>query len=216
MIKIAVYSCNFGNYRRELKNYSMLQCDDNIDYYLFTDNKTIQLNNWTIYHPDIIPSDDVMNGNRWTSKYIKFILPDILKSYDIIIWIDSKEIHNPHNITYKDIINLLERYPTTSVFNIKHPNRNTAQEELAITIKTKVENIISGRKFLNLIKNFKSEFFLPDTCFIIRKNTKEINDIFEYCFELLKIYKLKRDQNIYNYAFHEKNIIPLVLDNFKL
>lgn len=213
MVKVAIYSCNFGNYRKELKNYLSLKCDNNIDYFLFTDNKEIKLKNWNIIYTKILPGDEIMDGNRWTSKYIKFILPDILKSYDIIIWIDSKTINKPNIMTYDKVLNLLEKYPTTDVFNLKHPDRNTIQEELVTTIKLKVENKIPGQKFLKQIKNFKSSFALPDTTLIIRKNNKKINDIFEYCFELMKIYKLKRDQNIYNYAFDNKGVIPLVLSN---
>jgi hypothetical protein len=213
MVKVAIYSCNFGNYRKELKNYLSLKCDDNIDYFLFTDNKELKLNKWNIIYTKILPGDEIMDGNRWTSKYIKFVLPDILKSYDIIIWIDSKTINKPNIMTYDKVLNLLEKYPTTDVFNLKHPDRKTIQEELATTIKLKVENKIPGQKFLKQIKNFKSSFSLPDTTLIIRKNNKKINDIFEYCFELMKKYKLKRDQNIYNYAFDNKGVIPLVLSN---
>ena len=214
MVKIAVYSCNFGNYRNEIKNYSKLKCDKNIDYYLFTDNIKLKLNGWKICYKKILPSDKIMNGYRWTSKYVKFILPDILKSYDIIIWIDSKKVNTPDIITYNQIIKLLDKYPNNEIFNIKHLERTTAQEELDITIKLEVENKISGQKFLNLIKNFKSNFCLPDTYFIIRKNTEKVNEIFKYCFELMKIHELKRDQNVYNYAFYNKDIVPLVLSSF--
>ena len=213
MVKVAIYSCNFGNYRKELKNYLSLKCDNNIDYFLFTDNKELKLKKWNIIYTKTLPGDEIMDGNRWTSKYIKFVLPDILKSYDIIIWIDSKTINKPNIMTYDKVSNLLEKYPTTDVFNMKHPDRNTIQEELVMTIKLKFENKIPGKKFLKKIENFKSSFALPDTTLIIRKNNKKINDIFEYCFELMKIYKLKRDQNIYNYAFDNKGVIPLVLSN---
>lgn len=43
------------------------------------------------------------------------------------------------------------------------------------------------------------------------KNTSSTNDVFKHCYTLINTYKLKRDQNIYNYAFYEKNIISLNL-----
>jgi hypothetical protein len=37
MVTIAIYSCNFGNYRNEIKLYYNNFFDDKIDYFLFTD-----------------------------------------------------------------------------------------------------------------------------------------------------------------------------------
>lgn len=38
-MRIALYSCNFGNYRNEFINYYNVKFDENIDYFLFTDKK---------------------------------------------------------------------------------------------------------------------------------------------------------------------------------
>jgi hypothetical protein len=205
-----VFSCHFGNYRNELENYSQFQCQKNIDYFLFTDDKHIQLDGWKIYETTVFPSNEIMDGNRWTSKYIKFVLPTILKSYDIIIWIDSKNVHKLY-MTSDMVYNIFQKYPESKIFNIMHPERKSVQEELEITIKKDIENKLAGQKFLNMVKDIQFNFHLPDTSFIIRKNTTEINKIFEYCFELMKKYKLKRDQNVYNYAFYKKNIVPTIL-----
>ena len=75
-----------------------------------------------------------------------------------------------------------------------------------------IENKESGEIFLNYINNHISKFDLPDTCLIIRKNTPIVNEAFEYCFMLMHKHKLKRDQNIYNYALDKKEITPIMLD----
>ena len=44
--KIAVYCVNYGNYRNELKyGIDNIYVDKNIDYYFFTDNKTLKSQN---------------------------------------------------------------------------------------------------------------------------------------------------------------------------
>jgi hypothetical protein len=221
MVKIALYSCNFGDYRNEFNLYYNSVFDKNIDYFLFTDkkftdNEIIQLKNWNICNIDTLESDEIMDKFRWTSKHVKFILPEKLKDYDVIIWVDNKRVPDLIKLTYEKIINIINKYPTREVFNLKHQERNTAQEELLITMEINVENKESGKYFLNYIDNYISKFKLPDTCIIIRKNNLLTNEAFEHCFNLMKEYKLKRDQNIYNFAFDKKNIRPVLLDYLTL
>ena len=216
MIKVALYSCNFGDYRNEFNLYYNSFFDKNIDYFLFTDKKFTndeinKLENWKICNIDTLESDEIMDGFRWTSKYVKFVLPEKLKNYDVIIWIDNRMIHNLIKLNYEKITNIINN-STSDIFNIKHPSRNTIQEELLETLKLNLENKQSGEYFLKYIDTFISKFNLPDTCIIIRRNNLSTNETFKYCFNLMKEFKLKRDQNIYNYALDKKNIIPVLLD----
>jgi hypothetical protein len=219
-MKIVIYSCNFGNYRNEFKNYYDMNFDENIDYFLFTDTLLTQpeldnLKRWTVCNMAILPSDEIMDGNRWTSKHAKFILPEKLKHYDIIIWIDSKMIkykNTTKNMTYEHITELLNTNSTCAIFNIKHNYRTTAQEELLVTIPSRQENTAAAYYFLDFLGDYVSKFDLPDTCVIIRKNELDVNNALEYCFELMTTHKLKRDQNIYNFALDTKNITPILLD----
>jgi hypothetical protein len=221
MIKVALYSCNFGDYRNEFNLYYNVEFDENIDYFLFTDKNCSEdeinkLKKWTISNVNILEDDEIMDKFRWTAKYVKFILPETLKNYDIIVWVDNKRIHDVNKLTYKHIMKIITKYPACHVFNLKHPCRNTVQQELLETIKLDLENKNSGAYFLRYIRNFISNFGLPDTSIIIRKNNPLINETFEYCFNLMKQYKLKRDQNIYNFAFHLKNVTPILLNNSTL
>lgn len=209
-MKVAVYSCNFGNYRNEMRKYSRMTYDSRIHYFLFTDNQSFKLHPWKVCHPAVLPSDDIMNGNRWTSKYVKFVLPEILQPYDVIIWIDSK-VADAVVITFAKIRTLFTRYKNTEIFNLRHPDRKTPQEELRSTIRTRKENVNRGKHFLQMIEPMTFNFHLPDTCIIIRKNTATVNEALAYCFEVMQTYRLKRDQNIYNYALHMKQIIPTML-----
>ena len=212
-MRIAVYSCNFGNYRNDISAFNSLskdKLDPKIDYYFFTDNKDIVKEGWNIIYVPVIPSNTTtITNSRLTSKHIKFTPPDILYTYDVLIWIDCKRLLN--TIIYENIIGLLEKYPGYEIFNLQHPKRTSIQQELEYTIKVKVENMEYGTTFLKKIKDFVSPFILPETCIIIRKNTTSTKDVFKHCYTLINTYRLKRDQNIYNYAFYERNIIPLVL-----
>jgi hypothetical protein len=205
-MRIALYSANFGNYRNELsKGLDNGKLDKNIDYYFFTDNKELTSKNWKIINISEVANIDesIMSKSRWLAKYVKFCLPSVLKSYDYVVWIDSKLL--PVGISYAKLLKLITNNPTKKIFNKTHPQRSSAQEELEITIKSEQENKKNGLDFLNLIKDFKSPFHLIETSSFIRKKDNETEEVFNECYSLLKKYKLKRDQNIYNYAFHLKN-----------
>jgi hypothetical protein len=220
-MKIAVYSCNFGNYRNEFQYYYNVNFDDKIDYFLFTDKKCtneeiLKLKKWNINICELLDSDGIMNNFRWTAKYVKFILPEQLKDYDIIVWIDNKRFKKNdkmNNISYEQINKIINRYPDSNIFNIKHQQRKTMQEELIITMKMNLENKEHGENFLHYIKNYTSSFLLPDTCVIIKKNIPIVNKALEECFHSMKTWKLKRDQNIYNYVLDNQKITPILLDN---
>jgi len=217
-MKIAVYTCNFGNYRNDIsyfKSFTKEKLDPQIDYYMFTDNNSITSNEWKIIYTPLIPSNKhVITSHRLTTKYVKFTPPDILDTYDILIWIDCKKLSN--KIIYKNIIGLVEKYPEYDIFNLRHPSRTSIQEEIDFTIRARVENKEHGNEFLTIISDFKSPFTLPDTCIIIRKNTTFTKDVFNQCYNLINTYKLKRDQNIYNYAFYGKDKIPLILPTISI
>ena len=220
--KVALYTCNFGNYRNELSLYYNTlfdKFDKNIDYFLYTDkiftNDEIKnLQNWNICNINTLESDEIMDSFRKTSKYVKFILPEELKDYDIIIWVDNKKTSEIHRLTYQYIIDLFENNSECDIFNLKHPERSTVQEELLITLKYNLENSESGKNLLIFFDNYVSKFDLPDTCVIIRKNNWLINETFKFCFEVIKECKVKRDQNIYNFCLDQKNVTPILLDYF--
>ena len=206
-MRIAVYGCNFGNYRNELsKGLDKFTFDDNIDYYFFTDNKDLKSKKWKIIQYPLLEGDDIMNSTRWTSKHVKFILPEILHDYDIVIWCDSKIIRWQLKIVKDEIVKLFTGNEY-KIINVKHPSRGTIHDELKHTLNLKLENIENGNKFREEIKG-RTYTQLVDTCFIIRKTDKETNDLFAHVFDLFKTKGLQRDQNLYNHAIYEMNYSP--------
>jgi hypothetical protein len=201
--KIAIYSCNFGNYRNELchNNLNLSKFENDIDYYFYTDDSSLKSDRWNIILTETFSS--YMDEFRSTSKFIKFILPKELEKYDIVIWLDNKCL--PTCIKSRDIATLFVRYKYVKLFNLKHPIRNTIKEELDITISYGVENNIKGNEFHEIIKDWIDNIPLSDTCKIIRVNDNSTKNLFKYIYELLNKYQLKRDQNIYTYGISKFN-----------
>ena len=142
---------------------------------------------------------------------IKFELPENLKEYDIIVWMDSKKLRK---VIYSNICGLFDKYPNYDIINYKHPTRSSIQEELKCTIRHNLENRNSGLSFLDKIKDFKSDFVMPDTCVIVRRNISIVNEAFRKCYQILNEFNLKRDQNVYNFALHGL-CTPLVLPSIE-
>jgi hypothetical protein len=200
-MRVAVYSANFGNYRNEMKHimdYCTFDCK--IDYYFFTDNTTITSDKWKIIRQPLLETLDFMDACRHTSKYIKFVVPDILKVYNIIIWIDTKCIHNI-SFSFEKIIKLCTH--NKSMFFMKHAWRKTAHQELDVTINTKREHIENGTAFQTKIKDMFFETHMPDTqCFIYRNSLEHIS-LLQKIYDTLLQYGLRRDQNVVQFVLKE-------------
>ena len=204
-LSVAIYSANIGNYRNEL-DYGLdnIYFDKDIDYFLFTDAKTLYSENWKIIHVDLLEKLDFMNSERHTSKHLKFLLPDVLHSYDIIIWIDTKNLKNL-NFSKNKILELVEKNQSKEIFLIKHLYRKTVQEELNVTIKLQFEHIENGTKFLTEIVDTKFNTVLPDTTCIVYKNNNSNRDVLQKVYETLLEKGIRRDQNIIQYVFLNNN-----------
>ena len=198
--RIAIYGCNFGNFRGELnEGIDDIVFDSRIDYYFFTDNKDIVTKKWNKIIYNKVDGDNIMDSNRWSSKNVKFNLPEILKDYDIIVWYDSKIVNKRLRkmLNYDQII---EKVKNHKIDFFKHPDREETQQEIRKTIELNLENKDNGNKFLDEIKDKKFKVPLVDTCFVIRRNEESVNNLFKGIFDALKEKGLKRDQNVLSYV----------------
>ena len=200
--KIAIYSVNFGNYRNEL-SYGLdnIYFDSKIDYYFFTDNTNIKSNKWKVIYYGLLPRLDFINSTRLTSKYLKFKVPDILKKYDYVIWIDSKSFKFLKFRSQK-ILNLFK--DDKSMYLIKHGGRLHSQEELIATLKMGLEHP-NGVNFYNEIKNIKFNTILTDTTCIVYKNDDKNRYVLKNALDILLHKGIRRDQNVFQYALYKSN-----------
>jgi hypothetical protein len=210
-MKIAIYSANFGNYRNEL-NYihnKKIYFDKDIDYYFFTENLNVKSKKWKIIFTNLQNKLSFMNKYRHTNKYIKWIVPDILKTYDIIIWIDSSWLRKwtgETKLKFKkdNIIKLFNKNENNIYFN-KHPSRDNPLEELNTTVARGVENKKNFIKFKNIISNIKFKSKLPACGCMIYKNNNENIKILKEVYNMLMYYEFRRDQNVLQYTFFKEN-----------
>ena len=203
-MKIALYSCNTGNYRNELNtnNFNKIKLDKKIDYFLFTD---IDLNikdcKWNIHKVILRESYNFLNSNRNTAKYIKFCIQDVLKSYDYIIWCDTKSFDYIQSLSYEKIKEYIYDV-NKNIYLIKHHRRKKPLEELEFTLKKNKEKKEYAEEFEKKIQNINFTSILPDTTMIIRKVDNRINNIFTNVYDELIDNKLCRDQNIVQFSFY--------------
>lgn len=203
-LSIAIYSANFGNYRKETaKGIDSIHRDANIDYYFFTDDTSITSNYWNIIITELNPHLSFINSHRHTAKYVKFVVPEILHKYDIIVWVDSKNIDNIQFSSNR--INQLLQNKMDNIFFIKHPKRSSIQQELMITIEHNIEDKNNGAKFLNKIKNITFDSHLPDTTCMVYSNKMSNILLLKSVYDLLIANGLRRDQNIIQYVWQETN-----------
>ena len=206
---IAIYSANFGNYRNETKKgIDNIEFNKDIDYYFFTDNKSIKSNYWNVIYSNLQPKLDFISSSRHTSKYFKFVVPGILHKYDIIIWIDSSMLNGRRNkfskeISKNKIIQLFEN--DKSLFFIKHPGRKTPQQELNATLRLRVEHKRNAIDFLNEIRSIKFDSALMASGCMIYTNSSDNILLLQDIYNMLMSKGLRRDQNIIQYVLLKNN-----------
>jgi len=220
-MKIAIYSANYGNYRNEINNgIDFVTFDSNIDYYFFTDNRNIKSKKWNMMYTDCQSSLDFIDKYRHTSKHSKFVVPSILHTYDIIVWIDSKTLKRL-NFVYDKIIKVVDN--DKLIYFIKHLHRYSPEQELNITIRRKMENHKNGLKLLDEIKNIKFNSHLPETMCIIYKNINDpldkdyhkTIDVLDDIYSNIINKGILRDQNIIQYVL-KNNDFEQYIGNFSI
>ena len=201
-LSVAMYSANIGNYRAEInKGIDNMVFDKKIDYYFFTDNKSLKSRYWNITNIKLEPRLSFMDANRHTSKHLKFNVPKILHKYDIIIWHDTKRL-DILDIKKRNLIKLFNNN-INNLFLFKHRDRLSSKQEILKTLQLNMEDRKNGVILYNKIKDIKFNTLLPDTeCMIYSKNNIGIfNKVYN---EIIKN-KIRRDQNIIQYAFYKHN-----------
>ena len=207
-MKIAVYSANFGDYRKEIsaKKLDNMHFSKEIDYYFFTD-MDIQSSKWNVQKVTLEKELDFggktcpMTKYRHTSKKYKFCLPEILSLYDYVIWCDTKSLRNINNLSLNKIEALITD-KQKSIYLIQHPDRKNTSQELKATLQRSMERESDIKTFRDKIKDINFNSVLPDTTTIIRKVNDKYNEIFRQIYNLQLENQLCRDQNIIQYGFY--------------
>ena len=204
MKKLCVYTCITGDYDN-VNNFSCGK-DNNVDYYLFTNNKTIRSDFWNVIYIE----NDGLDNIRLARK-IKILGHDILKEYDITVWVDGASYPKKSILEFIDKFCDLDKY---SLIGFKHPERDCIYDEGKVCViagKESKDNVIEQMIFLKS-KNYPRHNGLIESAILVR-NIKDNNLIrtMELWFEMVKNYSY-RDQLSFNYAAYVNNLNYFLLD----
>ena len=210
--KVALYSCNFGNYRNELQNgIDHFFCDSTYDMYFFTDAKDLKSTRWNVVQYKKPKGNEFIDENRLANKQVKFLTPEILKDYDILIYIDSKYVKSnkvgwpksgPLPFFETIVIKLKDHF----VLHEKHDARKTVHEEMAELFRRKtLENNTELYRYFHKTKNIQVNIPLVELGFIVRRNTPLVNALFRETYNELVKNRLRRDQIVYPIVVSKTN-----------
>ena len=79
--RVAVYTAIFDNYD-ELKEPEVI--DSGVDYFCFTNNKTLKSGNW-----NFIILQHLYRDSRMSSRVLKILSHKIMMNYDFSVWVDG-------------------------------------------------------------------------------------------------------------------------------
>lgn len=209
MGKICVYTCITGDYDNLIEIKSK---EKNIDYYCFTNNKSIKSNTW-----NVIYIEDKSLSNFLLSRKIKIMGNDIVNKYDIALWMDAS-VEFKKNIN--DFINkYMEKDDVFTCF--KHGERNNILEEMNACLrfrKIDIDTINNLKEFYKKENYNYDNGLIEATVFIKRPSDKKVQETMKLWFYMVENYA-KRDQLSFNYAVFKtglkvKYINEKVFDNF--
>lgn len=182
--KIALYRCMFGDYDLILNELFIMP---NVDYYLFTDNDVLDV---SPYHKIIVEQDN--ENPSISNRAIKMKLPDILRSYEITIYIDSN-IGIMHDLNPL-ISDFVQNGATIASFS--HPSHHSLEQEIELCRELKKGDIkaMDEERLFYAAASFPVRDRLSDNSIIFRKKyDKNMIAAMDYWFELTKKYS-GRDQ----------------------
>lgn len=190
-MKKAIYTAIFGDYdyfkEPEYNN-------DDYDYHLFTDNRNIKSNKYTIH---------ILNGDVRKAREIKLLHHKYLLDYDFSIWLDG-------NIIQKCNINQLADKQRADFMCMKHPKRNCIFDEANACLDMNKGNIetIQSQMIRYRKKGFPANMGLIASGILFRKHTKKVNEMCENWYKQLQQGSY-RDLLSFNYILNQEiDLLP--------
>ena len=194
MKKICIYTCITGNYD---KVNEIEKIEDNIDYYLFTNNKQITSDTWKVVYIKSEELDDIRLARK-----IKILGHEILNKYEFCVWIDgSIRIKN-------SVIEFINKYCDFNKYDFigfKHSLRNCIYDEALECMKLKKDNFSILKKQIEHYKNKnypKNNGLIESGVFVKNNHSKKCIKTMQKWFAEIKNYSY-RDQISFNYIANE-------------
>lgn len=189
--KICVYTCITGDYDK-IKELEIKEAG--IDYYFFTNNKELKSSTWNVIYID----NDGLDNIRFARK-IKVLGHDILKDYDVTIWLDGASYIRKSAKEFLDRYCDLEKY---SLIGFKHNYRDCIYDEAVECIKVRKDKKLVVKKQMDLYqknKYPKHNGLIESTVLIRNFKNKKLNKVMKNWFSEIKKCSY-RDQLSFNYV----------------
>lgn len=194
MNKICVYTCITGNY----DNLKEVTKENGIDYYCFTNNKSIKSKSWKIIY-----IEDEELSNVKLARRIKILGHDKLKKYDILLWMDAAVSFK------KKILDFIDYYldDKHDFVAFKHGVRDNIKDEAYECVKLGKESKENVVRLLNFYKeiNYPDNTGLIESTVFIKRNSKIVKETMKLWFEMILNYS-HRDQLSFNYCIFKTGL----------
>lgn len=196
--KVCLYTCITGKY----DSLNELEFKEkNIDYYCFTNDKSLTSKTWNVVYIENDSLDDIILARK-----IKILGHKIVsENYETSIWVDGafviRDSVNKFLNTYCDLDNYDIAVPV-------HHERESVYEEIAEVVKRGKESINNARRIQKFYEkvSFKNKNGLYETGILVRRHNKEIvKRAMKIWFSMVLEYS-KRDQISFPYAINKSKL----------
>ncbi|MBA87554.1 MAG: hypothetical protein CMB29_05790 [Euryarchaeota archaeon] len=195
-MKVAIYRVLIDDYDYSIEDPFL---DKNYDYYLFTNQRTNKFKNYK----KIFIKDNELNPSLQNRK-LKIIIPEILLSYDVVIYLDNNiKICAPINKILKKFY-----FSDCEIGFCKHPYGHTLTDEINSCInfnQSKKEDLFREISYYKK-NNISAKEVLTDNSFLIRR----INTLLE------KNYSSEWFEYVKNFSGRDQISLPFIRSKFKL
>ena len=201
MNKICVYTCITGNYD-DLKEVNK---EEGIDYFCFTNNKTISSNSWNVIYIENKELD-----NQRLSRKLKMLGHPKINNYDILLWMDASVVFNR---SIKEFIHTYFNKGDNFVA-IKHHSRSCIYDEAVACIEQNKDTKESIRRHINFLEKekFPHQYGLCEmTVFIKNPKDSAVRKTMKLWFDIVCNYS-KRDQLSFMYSIWKTGLKIKVID----
>lgn len=183
-MKIAVYTALFGN--KDVLYPPLHYTEiDKVDYFIFTDDSSININPYKVVEKPLVFNDVAKNA-----RYFKILGDDLLKAYDILIWHDAN-IQICHDI----IPELIKKSQHTFLTAFIHPTKNDFYSEAMSCIRTDKDFSLRILKqvFFYFFQGLPAHNGLCSTGILIKNYKFKANGMLQFWWEQTLKYS-RRDQ----------------------
>lgn len=201
-LKIAIYTAIFGG-KDIVRDPLGYEEDENIDYFLISDDENLKSNCYNIIYKEPIYDDITKNA-----RYYKVMGLEVFKNYDFVIWHDANL-----QIIQDKVLNIITYAHNKEIAFFNHPDRNCIYDEAIKCIQLEKDYPFKILKqiFGYYIYGIKNESGLFETGIVV-KNSKLISKEFlDVWWGEIKL-KTRRDQLSLPFALKKLNIEPGIID----